>query len=133
MCCNKNDRMISSTASEFLVTIFSLSCLVDAAVVTGATDGIGKAMAFELARKGLSIVLISRSQEKLDASAAELRAKYPKVEVSPSSLHPSGAALAHTCLSVCVSVCLSVCVRCECWRSTTAPSTRRPARQWQVT
>ena len=75
-------------------------------MVTGATDGIGKAMAFELARKGLSIVLISRSQEKLDASAAELRAKYPKVEVSPSSLHPSGAALAHTCLSVCVSVCV---------------------------
>lgn len=51
------------------------------AVVTGATDGIGKAMAFELARKGLNILLISRSQEKLEASATELRAKYPKVEV----------------------------------------------------
>eukprot|EP01035_Chromulina_nebulosa_P038261 gene38261-51677_t len=51
------------------------------AVVTGATDGIGKAMAFELARKGLSIILISRSLEKLEASAAELRTKYPNVEV----------------------------------------------------
>uniref|UniRef100_A0A8C5D2N9 Very-long-chain 3-oxoacyl-CoA reductase-B-like n=1 Tax=Gouania willdenowi TaxID=441366 RepID=A0A8C5D2N9_GOUWI len=36
------------------------------AVVTGATDGIGKAYAEELARRGFSIVLISRSQEKLD-------------------------------------------------------------------
>ena len=56
-------------------------CLTLAAVVTGATDGIGKAMAFELARKGLSIILISRSLEKLEASAAELRTKYPNVEV----------------------------------------------------
>ena len=51
-------------------------------MVTGATDGIGKAMAFELARKGLNVILISRSQEKLEASAVELRTKYPKVEVS---------------------------------------------------
>uniref|UniRef100_A0AAQ4QVC5 Hydroxysteroid (17-beta) dehydrogenase 12b n=1 Tax=Gasterosteus aculeatus aculeatus TaxID=481459 RepID=A0AAQ4QVC5_GASAC len=36
------------------------------AVVTGATDGIGKAYAEELARRGFCIVLISRSQEKLD-------------------------------------------------------------------
>ncbi|KAJ3593702.1 hypothetical protein NHX12_006036 [Muraenolepis orangiensis] len=36
------------------------------AVVTGATDGIGKAYAEELARRGFNIVLISRTQEKLD-------------------------------------------------------------------
>ncbi|XP_053556361.1 inactive hydroxysteroid dehydrogenase-like protein 1 [Bombina bombina] len=35
------------------------------AVVTGATDGIGKAYAEELARHGLNIILISRSSEKL--------------------------------------------------------------------
>ncbi|KAM9408518.1 very-long-chain 3-oxoacyl-CoA reductase-B isoform 1-T1 [Pholidichthys leucotaenia] len=41
------------------------------AVVTGATDGIGKAYAEELARRGFAIVLISRSQEKLgDVSKA---------------------------------------------------------------
>ena len=34
-------------------------------VVTGSTDGIGKAYAEELARQGLDIVLISRSEEKL--------------------------------------------------------------------
>ncbi|XP_068609409.1 very-long-chain 3-oxoacyl-CoA reductase-B isoform X2 [Brachionichthys hirsutus] len=36
------------------------------AVVTGATDGIGKAYAEELARRGFAIVLISRTQERLD-------------------------------------------------------------------
>ncbi|XP_075438153.1 inactive hydroxysteroid dehydrogenase-like protein 1 [Ascaphus truei] len=35
------------------------------AVVTGATDGIGKAYAEELASRGVNIILISRSREKL--------------------------------------------------------------------
>eukprot|EP00501_MAST-03F_sp_TOSAG23-6_P000541 GSMAST32.ASY1.ANO1.561.1 assembled CDS len=48
------------------------------AVVTGATDGIGKALAVELARRGLSIVLISRTQSRLDAAAAECLAAGPK-------------------------------------------------------
>ncbi|KAM9302386.1 very-long-chain 3-oxoacyl-CoA reductase [Gastrophryne carolinensis] len=43
------------------------------AVVTGGTDGIGKAYAEELARRGMSIVLISRSQEKLDEVAKGIR------------------------------------------------------------
>lgn len=43
------------------------------AVVTGATDGIGKAYAEELADEGMDVVLISRSQEKLDKVAAEIR------------------------------------------------------------
>ncbi|KAJ1675222.1 hypothetical protein EV182_001693 [Spiromyces aspiralis] len=44
------------------------------AVITGCTDGIGKALAFELARKEFNLVLISRSQEKLEALAKELEA-----------------------------------------------------------
>ena len=51
------------------------------AVVTGATDGIGKAMAFELARRGCNIVLISRSADKLAAVKHELGNKHPKSKV----------------------------------------------------
>ncbi|XP_078253105.1 17-beta-hydroxysteroid dehydrogenase type 3 [Rhinoraja longicauda] len=42
------------------------------AVVTGGTDGIGKAYAHELAKRGLNIVLISRSYEKLQKVADEI-------------------------------------------------------------
>ncbi|XP_007941266.1 very-long-chain 3-oxoacyl-CoA reductase-like [Orycteropus afer afer] len=42
------------------------------AVVTGATDGIGKAYAQELAKRGLNIVLISRNLHKLEQEAKEI-------------------------------------------------------------
>lgn len=43
------------------------------AVVTGSTDGIGKAVALELAERGFNLVLISRSMEKLNATAREVQ------------------------------------------------------------
>lgn len=46
------------------------------AVVTGATDGLGKAFAKALAQKGLDIVLVSRSMSKLKDVAAEIEREY---------------------------------------------------------
>lgn len=52
------------------------------AVITGATDGIGKAYAFALAKKGLSLVLISRTESKLQDVKKEIEAKgYKDVEI----------------------------------------------------
>lgn len=55
-----------------------LSYFGEWAVVTGATNGIGKAYAHELARRGLNIVLISRSLEKLNATAKEIEQQQGK-------------------------------------------------------
>jgi uncharacterized protein len=46
------------------------------AAVTGASDGIGRAFATELARCGLNLVLVARRAEVLQALASELSAKY---------------------------------------------------------
>lgn len=52
------------------------------ALVTGSTDGIGKALAFELASKGLNLVLIGRNPSKLEHTSAVIREKYgSKVEI----------------------------------------------------
>jgi 17beta-estradiol 17-dehydrogenase / very-long-chain 3-oxoacyl-CoA reductase len=48
------------------------------AVVTGASDGIGKEYAFQLAKRGFNIVLVSRTQSKLEAVATEIESKYKK-------------------------------------------------------
>jgi NAD(P)-dependent dehydrogenase (short-subunit alcohol dehydrogenase family) len=42
-------------------------------LVTGATDGLGKGVAAELASRGATVLLHGRSQERLDATLAELR------------------------------------------------------------
>ena len=42
------------------------------AVVTGATDGIGKEFAFQLAKAGFNILLVSRTADKLKTVAADI-------------------------------------------------------------
>jgi 17beta-estradiol 17-dehydrogenase / very-long-chain 3-oxoacyl-CoA reductase len=50
------------------------------ALVTGASDGIGKEYALSLAAKGYNLILVSRTQSKLDTLASELSSKYgPKI------------------------------------------------------
>ena len=50
------------------------------AVVTGASDGLGKEYAMQLAAKGFNIILVSRTQSKLEALASDLESKYPGVQ-----------------------------------------------------
>ncbi len=44
----------------------------NAAIVTGASSGIGRAIALELAREGAAVALVSRRREKLDEVLAEV-------------------------------------------------------------
>jgi 17beta-estradiol 17-dehydrogenase / very-long-chain 3-oxoacyl-CoA reductase len=60
----------------FIRTAPDLRRLGKWAVITGCTDGIGLAYAHALAKKGLDLVLISRTQSRLDDCAAELSSKY---------------------------------------------------------
>jgi len=46
------------------------------ALITGASSGIGKAYAEELASKGCHVILTARSKEKLDILAEKLASTY---------------------------------------------------------
>lgn len=50
------------------------------AVITGASAGIGKLLAFEFAAEGINVALVARRKEKLEAVKTEIQEKY-KVEV----------------------------------------------------
>lgn len=45
--------------------------------ITGGSQGLGLALAKELARKGASITIVARTQSKLDAAIKELEARSP--------------------------------------------------------
>ncbi|MFB1427898.1 SDR family oxidoreductase [Micrococcus endophyticus] len=57
-----------------------------AAVVTGATTGIGRATALELARRGWRVYAVGRRAERLDALAAQAREEAVPGEVVPAPL-----------------------------------------------
>lgn len=61
-------------------------------LVTGASSGIGKAIAADLALRGSNLILTARSKDRLEALAAELRAaRRIKIEVIELDLAADGA------------------------------------------
>lgn len=74
--------ILAAIYKYFLRPGLNLKKYGDWAVVTGATDGIGKALAHELAKKGLNIVLISRTQSKLNEVAQDIETKHKRQTVS---------------------------------------------------
>uniref|UniRef100_A0A3P9QGS5 Hydroxysteroid (20-beta) dehydrogenase 2 n=1 Tax=Poecilia reticulata TaxID=8081 RepID=A0A3P9QGS5_POERE len=69
-CCGFRQYVLSSLCQA------NLRAYGQWAVVTGATSGIGKAYATELARRGLDVVLIGRSDERLLKVAQKIKNKY---------------------------------------------------------
>lgn len=72
------------------------------ALVTGASRGIGKATAHELAAEGSNLVLVSRRQDTLDAVASELRDAYPKIGVLAHAAHVGEPEQAQACVAAAV-------------------------------
>lgn len=51
------------------------------ALITGASQGIGQAIAHELAQRGVSLLLVALPDSHLEQTCADLRNRFPQVEV----------------------------------------------------
>ncbi|KAM6589496.1 hypothetical protein CsatA_012101 [Cannabis sativa] len=51
------------------------------AIITGATDGIGKAFAIQLAEKGLNLILVGRNSNKLQTVSNEIQLSSPGTKI----------------------------------------------------
>ncbi|XP_050206560.1 very-long-chain 3-oxoacyl-CoA reductase 1-like [Mercurialis annua] len=60
------------------------------ALITGPTDGIGKAFAFQLAKKGLNLVLVGRNPDKLKDVSDSIMSKHGNVQIKSVVVDFSG-------------------------------------------
>ena len=61
------------------------------AMITGSSDGIGRVMALQMAKYGFNLVLVSRTQEKLEKVKEECKRINPEVQVETVALDFSKA------------------------------------------
>jgi NAD(P)-dependent dehydrogenase (short-subunit alcohol dehydrogenase family) len=69
-----------------------------AALVTGASKGIGKAIAASLAAAGAKVMLVSRKLDGLEAAAAEIRAATPDADIVVHAANAGDVAAGEACV-----------------------------------
>lgn len=82
------------------------------ALITGASDGLGKSFAQELARHGFNLVLVSRTQSKLDRLKDELEARGIQVRTVAVDLSDNAPTTYTPIVAAVQDVDLSVLINC---------------------
>ncbi|MCL2658448.1 MAG: SDR family oxidoreductase [Betaproteobacteria bacterium] len=82
------------------------------ALITGAGDGLGKAFAQDLARYGFNLILVSRTQSKLDRLKDELQALGVQVRTVAADLSNTAPETYESLAAAAQDVDLSVLVNC---------------------
>lgn len=75
------------------------------AIVTGASKGIGKAIAFELAQRKISVLLVARNESQLALVANEINLKYG-VDAKYFAIDLTQPAAAETLVNWCTNQCI---------------------------
>ncbi|XP_045824613.1 very-long-chain 3-oxoacyl-CoA reductase-like protein At1g24470 [Trifolium pratense] len=60
------------------------------ALITGSTDGIGKALSYQLAERNLNLILVSRNSKKLETVKNEISTKNPHIQIKTVTIDFSG-------------------------------------------
>lgn len=82
------------------------------ALITGASDGLGKSFAQELARYGFNLILVARTQSKLDRLKGEVEACGIRVRTVAADLSDNSPATYAPIAAVVADIDLSVVINC---------------------
>lgn len=82
------------------------------ALITGASDGLGKAFAQDLARYGFNVILVSRTQSKLDRLKSELEAFGVQVRTVSADLSNTSTQTYESLATAVQDLDLSVLINC---------------------
>jgi 17beta-estradiol 17-dehydrogenase / very-long-chain 3-oxoacyl-CoA reductase len=82
------------------------------ALITGASDGLGKAFAQDLARYGFNLILVSRTQSKLDRLKDEMQTLGVQVRTVAADLSNTAPQTYESLAAVAQDVDLSVLINC---------------------
>lgn len=82
------------------------------ALVTGASDGIGREVALALARAGAAVALVARRNDKLEAVARDIRAHGGRALALPCDVVDSGAVAAAAAVAVRELGAIDILVNC---------------------
>ena len=74
-------------------------------LITGASAGIGKATASELAARGARVVMLCREPAKAEAARAEVRARAPAAQVDILALDLASLASVRACAAAVLAAC----------------------------
>jgi hypothetical protein len=80
------DRWVKRNANPHPLALEKVAHLKPATVVTGASEGLGFALARRIAREERAIVLLARSADTLTDAADELRERYPRALIIAETL-----------------------------------------------
>lgn len=80
---NVATRWLSRRAEPQPTAVAAVRDLTPAVVITGGSSGIGLALAHQFARYAQAIVLIARTQNRLDRAVIALATEYPGIRVEP--------------------------------------------------